>query len=221
MNFVVFDFDGTLVDSRALILECYHRVFSEFGIPLPSPEDIMALIGKSLDLILAELAGPGAPIAEMARAYQRVLPRVRENALFAERPFTGIVELLNDLSLTSNIVLGIATGHTSAGVEPALETLGWRQLFVTIQTSDMAPSKPHPGMLIRAMEATGTKPESAVFIGDTTFDMEMAKAAELPSIGVSWGHHKTERLLAAGAERIARDARELRLHIQDVVKERG
>jgi phosphoglycolate phosphatase len=157
----------------------------------------------------------------MARGYHRVLPRVRANALFAERPFTGIVELLNDLSLTSNIVLGIATGHTSAGVEPILDTLGWRHLFVTIQTSDMAPSKPHPGMLIRAMEATGTKPGSAVFIGDTTFDMEMAKAAELHAIGVSWGHHKAERLLAAGAERIARDARELRLHIQDVVKERG
>lgn len=74
MKLVVFDFDGTLVDSRALILECQRRVFSEFGIPLPSPEDIITLIGKSLDLILAELAGPGAPITEMARAYQRVLP---------------------------------------------------------------------------------------------------------------------------------------------------
>lgn len=102
-----------------------------------------------------------------------------------------------------------------------LDTLGWRHLFVTIQTSDMAPSKPHPGMLIRALEATGTKPESAVFIGDTTFDMEMAKAAELRGIGVGWGHHNVERLLAAGAGRVARDVRELRLHIQDVVKDTG
>src|SRR6516162_6127402 len=135
----------------------------------------------------------------MVRAYDLLLPQLRANPDFAEKPFDGIADLLRDLSSTPDTVLGMATGHTSVTVAPALAALQWRDFFRTIQAADMAPSKPHPAMLLQALEATGAKPENAIFIGDTTYDMEMAQAAKVRSMGVSWGYHGAERLAGAGA----------------------
>jgi phosphoglycolate phosphatase len=210
VKLIVFDFDGTLVDSRSLILESHRIVFSEFGFPLPPPADSLALVGKTLDLILAQLAGPAAPIRDMVRAYDLLLPKLRADPAFAERPFDGIADLLRDLSLAPRAVLGMATGHTSVTVAPALAALRWRDFFRTIQAADMAPSKPHPAMLLQALEATGVKPENAIFVGDTTYDMKMAQAAKVRSMGVSWRYHEAERLAAAGAYRVAFTVDELR-----------
>ena len=213
MQLIIFDFDGTLVDSRALILECHRIVFTEFGLPVPAARDSLALIGRSLELVLAELAGDGAPIIRMVQAYGRVLPLLRGDAAFAERPFDGIGELLSALSRTPGTVLAIATGHTSKAVVPALEVLGWRDWFSTIQAADMAPSKPHPGMLLQALAATGAAADDAVFIGDTSFDMLMAKAAGVTGIGVTWGYHTAEQLTEAGASRVVGTVRELQHYL--------
>lgn len=213
MKLIIFDFDGTLVDSRSLILESHRIVFSDFGFPLPLPADCLSLVGQTLDLILAQLAGPTAPIRDMVRAYDLLLPQLRADPIFAEKPFDGIDRLLRDLSSAPNIVLGMATGHTSVTVAPALAALQWRDFFRTIQAADMAPSKPHPAMLLQALEATGLTPENAIFIGDTTYDMEMAQAARVQSIGVSWGYHGLEQLTAAGAHRVASTVDELLDHL--------
>ena len=214
VKLIIFDFDGTLVDSRSLILESHRIVFSEFPLPPPVPADCLSLVGKTLDLILAQLAGPTAPIRDMVRAYDLLLPQLRADPVFAEKPFDGIVDLLRDLSSTPDIVLGMATGHTSVTVAPALAALQWRDFFRTIQAADMAPSKPHPAMLFQALEATGVTPENAIFIGDTTYDMEMAQAASLRSIGVSWGYHKSDHLAAAGATYVASTVDELRDYVR-------
>jgi phosphoglycolate phosphatase len=213
VKLIIFDFDGTLVDSRALILESHRIVFSEFGLPLPSPADCLSLVGKTLDVILAQLIGPDAPIPDMVRAYDLLLPRLRADPQFAERPFDGIADLLRDLSSARNTVLGMATGHTTLTLAPALAALQWRDFFRTIQAADMAPSKPHPAMVIQALEATGVSPEDAIFVGDTTFDMEMARAAKVPAMGVGWGYHSAEQLAAAGARVIASTVEELKLHL--------
>jgi hypothetical protein len=110
LKLVIFDFDGTLVDSRPLILESHRIVFSEFRLPAPSPAHSLSLVGKSLDVILAELAGPTAPILEMVKAYDLLLPTLRADPVFAERPFDGIDALLHELSRTTDIVMGSRPG---------------------------------------------------------------------------------------------------------------
>jgi phosphoglycolate phosphatase len=219
VKLVIFDFDGTLVDSRSLILESHRIVFAEFQLPAPSPAHSLALVGKSLDVILADLAGPAAPVLEMVRAYDLLLPQLRADPAFAERPFDGVGDLLHELSRTTDTLLGLATGHRSDTVAPALQALRWNELFRTIQAADMAPSKPHPAMLLQALAATGVEAKDAIFIGDTTFDMQMAQTAGLRSMGVSWGYHQAERLLAAGAHYVAQSADELRTWIRSAYSE--
>lgn len=217
MKLVIFDFDGTLVDSRPLILESHRIVFSEFQLPAPSPVHSLALVGKSLDVILADLAGPTAPIIEMVRAYDLLLPRLRADPVFAERPFDGVDDLLHELSRAADTALAIATGHRSDTIAPALQTLRWAGFFRTIQAADTAPSKPHPAMLLQALAATGVAAKDAIFVGDTTFDMQMATAAEVRPIGVGWGHHAADHLIAAGARHVARTVDELRTVIGDAL----
>jgi phosphoglycolate phosphatase len=219
LKLIIFDFDGTLVDSRSLILESHRIVFSEFQLPAPSPADSLALVGKSLDVILTQLAGPAAPILEMVKAYDLLLPQLRADSAFAEKPFEGASDLLSELSAASDTVLGVATGHRTDTIAPALKELRWTDYFKTIQAADTAPSKPHPAMLLQALASTGVTAENAIFIGDTTFDMEMAQAAKLRSIGVGWGYHRTERLLAAGAHRVVQSIDQLRDCIRTAMSE--
>ena len=209
MKLIIFDFDGTLVDSRKLIWESHRIIFAEFGLVCPSQEQSLALIGMSLELVLAQLAGADAPIVRMTEAYRRVLPVLREDAAFAEAPFDGAADLLATLARRSDVRLGIATGHVSHAIEPALERFGWRNFFCNLQTADRAPSKPHPGMLLQALSETGTAKEDAVMIGDTAFDMPMAASAGIQSIGVAWGYHHADRLREAGATHVVATMAEL------------
>jgi phosphoglycolate phosphatase len=202
MKLIIFDFDGTLVDSRKLIWEAHRIVFAEFGLACPGQEQSLALIGMSLELVLAQLAGADAPIARMTEAYKRLLPVLREDIAFAETPFDGAAELIASLAARKDARLGIATGHVSHAIEPALDRFGWRDFFCNVQTADRAPSKPHPGMLLQALSETGTDKEDAVMIGDTAFDMQMAAAAGIESIAVAWGYHHADRLREAGARHV-------------------
>lgn len=209
VKLVIFDFDGTLVDSRKLIVESNRIVFGAFGFALPSEDESFALVGMSLELVLPRLAGPDAPVAEMLAAYRRVLPLLRADAAYAEVPFGGAAELLAALSRHDDVRLGIATGHLSHAIVPALERLGWQGHFCTVQTADTAPSKPHPGMILQALDEAGARAEDAIMIGDTAFDIEMARAACVRAVAVSWGYHRPDRLQGAGASRVVHDMREL------------
>jgi phosphoglycolate phosphatase len=210
MKLVIFDFDGTLVDSRKLIIESHRVIFGEFGFALPPEEKSLALIGMSLELVLLQLAGPEAPVAQMAAAYRRTLPLLRADPAFADVPFGGAADLLRELAARSDVRLGVATGHVSHAVAPALERFGWQNYFCTVQTADKAPSKPHPGMILQALSEAGVSAEHAIMVGDTAFDMEMARAADVRGVAVSWGYHCSERLREAGASRIVDDMNELR-----------
>lgn len=207
---MIFDFDGTLVDSRKLITESNRVVFGRFGFAPPSEQDSFSLVGMSLELVLLRLAGPDAPVKEMVAAYRQLLPLLRADAAFAEVPFDGANELLAALAERGDVLLGIATAHASHAILPALERFGWQRYFCTVQTGDKAPSKPHPAMLLQALSEAGVAAEDATMIGDTTFDIDMARAADVRAVAVSWGYHHPDRLRGAGAWRVVNDMSELR-----------
>ena len=210
MKLVIFDFDGTLVDSRKLIIESNRVVFGQFGLSPPSEDESFSLVGMSLELVLLKLAGPDAPVEEMVSAYREVLPLLRADAAYAEVPFDGANELLAALAERRDVRLGIATGHASHAIVPALERFGWQGHFFTVQTADKAPSKPHPGMILQALSEAGVKAEDAIMIGDTAFDIEMARGAYVRGVAVSWGYHRPDRLRDAGAWRVVNGMSELR-----------
>jgi phosphoglycolate phosphatase len=217
VKLVIFDFDGTLVDSRKLIVESNRVVFGQFGLSLPSEDESFSLVGMSLELALLKLAGPDAPVEKMVAAYRDVLPLLRADAAYAEVPFDGAAELLAALAEHNEVRLGIATAHVSHSIAAALDRFGWQSHFCTVQTSDKAPSKPHPGMVLQALSEADVKAKDAIMVGDTAFDIEMARAASVSGVGVSWGYHRPDRLHGAGASRVVTDMVELRDCLSELI----
>jgi phosphoglycolate phosphatase len=203
---IVFDCDGTLVDTQYIITEVMRLAFVNTGLGAPDRSAILRTIGLSLPETMAELAPEHCPVIrnELARAYREQYRAVRQNAPSPEPMFLGAAPLLARLAERDGLVLGLATGKSRRGVLRFLEQNGLDGVFATIQTADDAPSKPHPGMLLQAMEETGVSPGAAVMVGDTSHDMLMAASANVPGIGVAWGYHTAAELKRAGAKMIAR-----------------
>ena len=201
MRLVIFDMDGTLIDTQALIAEHMAATFTGRGLDAPTPAQSRRVIGLSLPLALARLAHSDDPVlidqlVEDYRAHYRASLVAEGNR---EGLFPGASEALEGLHAQPDTLLGIATGKGLSGVHRILALHGVAENFVTLQTPDHNPSKPHPGMLESAMRETGATPAETVMIGDTTFDIEMGVAAGCKTIGVTWGYHEPRELIAAGA----------------------
>jgi phosphoglycolate phosphatase len=165
---------------------------------------VRRIVGLSLPSAVARLA-PGESPETQARAvaaYKQAFFRARERGTLQEPLFDGIATLLARLH-AAGWTLGVATGKSDRGLHGCLRMHGLFDLFVTLQTADRHPSKPHPAMLEEAMAEAGARPAETVMIGDTVYDVEMAVAAGARAIGVAWGYHTPEELLAAGAEAVA------------------
>lgn len=197
---VLFDCDGTLVDSQHNIIAAMTGAWRRHGLADPSPDLIRRQVGLSLENGLARMLGGGEPelISTLAATYREIVRDLRSGAGLHEPMFDGVCALIESLA-APEIFLGVATGKAMAGLEHTLQGLGLRRRFHTLQTGDRCRSKPDPEMVIRAMEETASTPDSTVMIGDTSFDMEMARAAGATPVGVSWGYHPAEELRAAGA----------------------
>ncbi len=213
MRLIVFDLDGTLVDSREMILAIHRHIFPEHGLKVPAEEAIMALVGLSHRQVFAALVGEDGPIDSLIDAYKRQAWALRAADAHSENLFPGAADLIETLRRRTDCRLAIATGKGRRGTDRLIEMHRWAGVFTSIHTSDDCPSKPDPTMILRAKTAvtaaTGTAPADTVMIGDSIFDMKMALAAGARPIGVAWGHQPPAQLSAAGATAIAEDVAHL------------
>ncbi|WP_299840983.1 HAD-IA family hydrolase [uncultured Jannaschia sp.] len=201
----IFDVDGTLVDSQAVIVATMAQAFAAVDRPVPDRREILSGVGLSLPILVARLT-PGldeATRAEIVAGYRSAYgPTAAEYGETMLYP--GVVEGLERLR-SVGVILGIATGKSRRGLDRLIAAKGWDDLFATLQCADDHPSKPHPSMIERALLETATEPGRAVMVGDTTFDAAMAAAAGVPMVGVDWGFHTADALAAAGASPIVSD----------------
>ncbi|NYT40560.1 HAD-IA family hydrolase [Sphingomonas sp. R-74633] len=212
----VFDCDGTLVDSQANICRAMEATFEAHRLPPPDRAAIRGIVGLSLAPAIARLlpeADDGLHLA-MAEEYKRAFHAMRASAALDPEPlYDGIIETIDALD-AAGWLLGVATGKSDRGLKLILEHHGLQDRFVTLQTADRHPSKPHPAMLELAIAEAGATPETTAMIGDTSYDMAMARAAGAHAVGVLWGYHTSGELLGAGAQVIADHASQLPAHLE-------
>lgn len=215
MRLIIFDCDGTLVDSQHMIVEAMNAAFSASGFTAPDRAGILRHVGLSVAEAMEAMTGltDAEALAALSRNYRIAFAALRQDARMASPLFPGAREALVELSGQEDTLLGIATGKSRRGVKHLLDHEGLAGLFATIQTADDAPSKPHPAMIHQAMDETGANPAETVMIGDTHFDMAMARAARVEAIGVGWGYQNAQDLLEAGALRVMKDFAELLGHL--------
>ncbi len=207
---VVFDCDGTLVDGQAAICETMELAFASSGLATPDRHHVRRMVGLSLPYALRELAPQASDEQRHAvvEAYKVGFRDLRLSGALREPLYAGIADLIEDLA-AEDWLLAVATGKSDRGLHACLDTHGIRHRFVSLQTADRHPSKPDPAMLEAALAEAGVAPGDAVMIGDTSFDMEMAVAAGVRAIGVSWGYHEAQELLDTGASAVADNAVQL------------
>ncbi len=204
MILVLFDCDGTLVDSQHGIVETMARTFKEHGLPAPALAETRRIIGLSLARAIAELLGEAdmAKADLMAETYKRHFFALRSEPDFQEPLFDGAREAVLRLTRHEHILIGMVTGKSRRGVDAVLSRHGLREAFQVVRTADDCPSKPHPAMVLECCAETGIEPAATLVIGDTVFDMTMAVAASAVPLGVGWGYHEAEELTEAGAYRV-------------------
>ena len=207
MKLVIFDCDGTIVDSQAGIVLSMDHAFKKLHMTPPSRAQTLSVVGLSLPEAFSVLA-PEAEYetrVELAERYKSAFRELNHDPSDTEGLFPGAKESIEALAQREDIVLGIATGKSMRGVERLIDTEGWHGLFTTIQTADDHPSKPHPSMIHTAMRETGAAACDTIMIGDTTYDISMARHAGTGALGVTWGYHHKDELADAGAHLIIDD----------------
>jgi phosphoglycolate phosphatase len=201
LKLVVFDCDGTLVDSQHMILTAMTRAYGAHDIPLPERDVLLSVIGLSLMEAFTKLGNGAAdfPAATLAEHYRDAFHAMRASGEHMEPLYPGAAEAVAELARRDDVALGIATGKSQRGVRLVLRHYGLLDHFVTIKTADDAPSKPDPGMVIAAMREAGVEAGDTVVVGDTVYDIAMARAAGAGALGVTWGYHSAAALSDAGA----------------------
>ena len=203
----IFDCDGTLVDSGASIHRALAAAFEAHGLACPPPNVSRKVIGLSLGEAMAQLA-PEADHDALSSTYREAFFALRADGHVEEPLFEGILPLLDALE-ADGWLLAVATGKSDRGLRHCLEGHGIHARFVSLQTADRHPSKPHPAMALAAIAEAGARPESSIVIGDTSFDIGMALAAGTGAMGAAWGYHDAQELAAAGAHGVAMEPAEI------------
>lgn len=213
LKLAIFDMDGTLIDSQHVIVAAMHRTYAAFGAPAPDDEAIRRIIGLSLPQVF-EVLSPDVDPADNARLvalYKDSFLTMRaEGVEDTHAPlFPGARDALDDLA-SAGFLLSVATGKARRGLDHAVDAHGLHGIFSFTQTADDARSKPHPEMVERCMRLHGVDAAQTVMVGDTGFDMSMARAAGARAIGVGWGYHPRAMLTDGGAEHVIDQFNELK-----------
>lgn len=208
---VLFDCDGTLVDSQHHIVSAMQSAFTVNDLLPPEADVIRRTVGLPLEVAIERLLLPlgSRALEAVVDAYKAAAIAQRLEPDHHEPLFPGLVATLDHLD-QAGFLLGVATGKARRGLNFTLATHGLTDRFVTLQTCDVvAAGKPAPDMVLQAMAETGAVPASTIVVGDTTYDMEMARNAGVQAIGVAWGYHDENILLESGAASIIRNFGEL------------
>ncbi|MDB5679375.1 HAD-IA family hydrolase [Sphingomonas bacterium] len=212
----IFDCDGTLVDSQANICRAVEDAFTEARVAVPPRDAIRRIVGLSLVEAMQALV-PDAGDADhrtLAQGYKDKFVAMRASGALDDEPlFNGIAELVATLA-SDGWLLGVATGKSNRGLAHVLAAHNLAHHFVTLQTADRHPSKPHPSMIEAAIAEAGADPATTAMIGDTSYDMIMATNAGVRAVGVGWGYHPPEELTAAGAHAVALAVADLPHHLE-------
>jgi len=196
LRLVIFDVDGTLVDSQAEIMAAMSLAFASEGMALPGRATVLSIVGLSLAEAFRVLA-PQTDEAQRVRlveAYKGAFQQLRTDNQEMGPLFPGARAALDVLGAQDHTLLAVATGKSRRGLDKVLERHGLEGMFHSEQVADHHPSKPDPSMILTALNETGVVPQRAVMLGDTTYDMDMARAAGIKKIGVTWGYHQADTL---------------------------
>jgi len=206
LRLAVFDVDGTLIDSQNSIVSAMGYAWQSHGLVPPERAAALRMVGLPLAEVIAGLAPDESPERweSLRTSYSAEWSRMRDQGRLSEPLFPGAISVLDDLE-EAGWLLGVATGKSRRGLDMVLAAHGLADRFVTLQTSDVSAGKPNPEMLMKAMAETGAAPASTAMIGDTTYDVQMARNAGIHAIGVAWGYHDVSELKAAGAHAIIDD----------------
>jgi len=206
LRLVIFDVDGTLVDSQAVIVAAMTHAFEAQNIPVLDQKDVLGIVGLSLPQAIAQLVPDLSQDVQrkLVEGYKDAFVSLRSNKGDLSSPlYPGAGDVLDHLQGQETTLLGVATGKSKRGLDIMIASHNLQGLFLTQQVADFHPSKPHPAMVLTAMAEMGVEPHQTVMIGDTTFDIEMGRAAGARTIGVDWGYHDTDHLREVGADCIA------------------
>ena len=211
----IFDCDGTLVDSQHNICRAMQACFTAAGLEPPPNERTRRVVGLSLVEAMRTIHPDGEPETHdwLAEEYKKAFQAMRRGGLADEPLYEGISDLIDRLE-AEGWLLGVATGKSDRGLALCLEHHGLLKRFATLQTADRHPSKPDPSMIEQALAETGADPEASLMIGDTSYDMMMARSAGVRAIGVTWGYHEAEELVRAGAHHICAHPLDLIDHLK-------
>lgn len=197
----IWDVDGTLVDSRETIGWCMSEAFAAAGLPRPTYDQTRRIVGLTL-LEAVGILAPSEPAethAAIVEAYKAAFQGLHADPAYREPLYPGAEALLAELT-ARGWRQAVATGKSRRGLDRIIEAHGWGEVFCSLHCSDDGPGKPHPAMVLAALAATGTPPEHAVMIGDTTHDIRMGRAAGVRAIAVAWGFHTAEELAGSGPD---------------------
>lgn len=219
LRLAVFDCDGTLVDSAHSIVVCMQAACAAHGYAEPTSGDVRAMVGLPLEDAIALLFPemPADTVLAVREGYRQTFSDLRQKGEVHEPLYRGALDALGLLE-EAGWLLGVATGKAMRGLVATLSTHAMEDRFVTLQTADLSHGKPNPDMLYKAMAETGVEPGATVMIGDTTFDIEMARNAGTLAIGVAWGYHEVDELTKAGAHRVVNSYDELPEVIENLMR---